>query len=186
MCVFIRPNTFLLCNFLFCIFFLYRTDSHVEVQIRILLKDKYKKSCQKCEHLQSYFDFLKNAYPVSLFLRNNLRAKNIFLLLCVAFFLCVDLQPYSHNCYSKMLETILIGFFILEKKLANIPLFLFLITSLLLYIPLLALTDRQTDRESNTFASRGLEEPYFQLCCMLCQFLVLAGKRFWFIYACTT
>ncbi len=47
--------------------------------------------------------------------------------------------------------------------------------TLLLYIPLLALTDRQTDRDSNTLASHGLEEPahalhgleelFFQLCC---------------------
>ncbi len=177
MCVFIRPNTFLLCIFLFCVFFLYRTDSHVEVQIRILLKDKYKKSCQKCKHLQSYFDFLKNAYPVSLFLRNNSRAKNIFLLLCVAFFLCMDLQPYSHDCYSKMLETILIGFFILEKKLANILLFLFLINSLLLYIPLLALADRQTDRESNTFASRELEEPFFPVVLYVVSVFSSGGKK---------
>jgi hypothetical protein len=41
MCVFRRPNTtLLLCIFLFCIFLLYCTDLHVEVQIRILLKDK--------------------------------------------------------------------------------------------------------------------------------------------------
>ncbi len=33
MCVFIRPNTLLLCIFLFWIFLLYRTDSHVEVQV---------------------------------------------------------------------------------------------------------------------------------------------------------
>ncbi len=43
---FLSPNTLLLCIFLFCIFFLYRTDPQVEVQIRILLKDKYVKSCQ--------------------------------------------------------------------------------------------------------------------------------------------
>ncbi len=78
MCVFIRTNTLLLCIFLFCIFLLYRTDLHVEVQIRILLKDKYRKLCQKCEHWQSHFDFLINAYPVSLFLRNNLLAKKWF------------------------------------------------------------------------------------------------------------
>jgi hypothetical protein len=36
---FVRPNTLLLCIFLFCIFFLYRTDPQVEVQIRILLKE---------------------------------------------------------------------------------------------------------------------------------------------------
>ena len=43
-----------------------------------------------------------------------------------------------------------------------------------------------TDRESNTLAKRGLEEPFFQLCCMLCQFLVLAGNKFWlYILLCT-
>jgi hypothetical protein len=36
---FVRPNTLLLCIFLFCIFLLYRTDPQVEVQIRILLKE---------------------------------------------------------------------------------------------------------------------------------------------------
>jgi hypothetical protein len=36
---FIRPNTLLLCIFLFCIFLLYRTDPQVEVQIRTLLKE---------------------------------------------------------------------------------------------------------------------------------------------------
>ncbi len=34
-----------------------------------------------------------------------------------------------------------------------------LINTLLLQIPLLALTDRQMDRETNTLAARGLEEP---------------------------
>ena len=52
--------------------------------------------------------------------------------------------------------------------------FLFLINTLY-SIPLLALTDGQTDRGTNTLASRGLEEPahasrgleepFFQLCC---------------------
>jgi hypothetical protein len=31
---------------IFCTFLLYCTDPHVEVQIRILLKDKYRISCQ--------------------------------------------------------------------------------------------------------------------------------------------
>ena len=67
-CVYvIRPNTLLLCIFLFCIFLLYHADSQVAVQIRILLKDKYRKSCQTCKHRQSHFDFLNNAYCVSLF-----------------------------------------------------------------------------------------------------------------------
>ncbi len=34
-----RPNTLLLCIFLFCIFLLYHTDPQVEIQIRILLKE---------------------------------------------------------------------------------------------------------------------------------------------------
>jgi hypothetical protein len=42
---------------------------------------------------------------------------------------------------------------------------IFLIDTLLLYIPLLALTDGQNYRETNTLATRGLEEPTFQLCC---------------------
>jgi hypothetical protein len=67
-CVYlIKPNTLLLCIFLFCIFLLYRADSQVEVQIRILLKEKNRNSCQKCKHRQSHFDFLNNAYWVSLF-----------------------------------------------------------------------------------------------------------------------
>jgi hypothetical protein len=39
---------------------LYRADPQVEVQIRILLKDKYRKSSQKCKHQQSHFDFPNN------------------------------------------------------------------------------------------------------------------------------
>ncbi len=127
MCVSIRPNTLLLCIFLFCIFLLYRTDLHIEVQIRLLLKDKCKKSCQKCERLQSHFDFLKNAYPVSLFLRNNSLAKISFCycvsLSCFAWIynhtVMIVTQKYQELCLIS--ETILKGFFILEKQLANIP-----------------------------------------------------------------
>jgi hypothetical protein len=43
---FIKSNTLLLCIFLFCIFLLYRTDPQIEIQIRILLKDKHVKLCQ--------------------------------------------------------------------------------------------------------------------------------------------
>ncbi len=74
-CVYKRPNTLLLCIFLFCIFLLYRKDVQVVVQNRILLKDKYRKLCQQCKQQQSHFDLLKNAYPVSLFWRNNMPAK---------------------------------------------------------------------------------------------------------------
>ena len=43
-----------------------------------------------------------------------------------------------------------------KANLALLPLF---------YSTLLTLTDRQTDRKSNLLALRGLEEPFFQLCC---------------------
>ncbi len=51
MCVFIKPNTLLLCIFLFCIFFLYRADLQVEVQIRILLNSLSAKSVLAGEKL---------------------------------------------------------------------------------------------------------------------------------------
>ncbi len=38
----------------------------------------YCQSCQKCEHWQSHFDYLNNAYWVSLFKRNNSLAKICF------------------------------------------------------------------------------------------------------------
>jgi hypothetical protein len=45
-----------------------------------------------------------------------------------------------------------------------------------------------TDRGTNTLALRGLEEPFsfFQFAVVSCQFLVLAGNRFWLIYGQTT
>ncbi len=105
-----RPNTLLLWIFLFCIFLLYHADSQVEVQIRILLQDKYRKSCQKCKHRQSHFDFLNNAYWVSFFKRNNLLAKIYFswdpnfLLLCISYLYCIHLHPHNHYCFSKILR----------------------------------------------------------------------------------
>ena len=67
-----------------------------------------------------------------------------------------------------------------QYSCAVVSVFLFggkanLVLLTLFYSTLLALTDRQTDRETNTLASRGLEEPahasrgleepFFQLCC---------------------
>ncbi len=63
-----------------------------------------------------------------------------------SFLLCIDLQPYSHYCFSKKFENFvsfpkqyLLGFFILEKQLANIldRGFLFLRNTLLLHSLLL-------------------------------------------------
>ncbi len=48
--------------------------------------------------------------------------------------------------------------------------------TLLLYIPLLAFADRQTDRDSNTLASRGLEEPFFISSCAVVSVFGSGGK----------
>ncbi len=53
--------------------------------------------------------------------------------------------------------------FLLRTLKEKIP--IFLINTLLLHIPLLALTHRQNYGGTNTLATRGLEELFFQLCC---------------------
>jgi hypothetical protein len=79
-CVFfIRSNTLLLCISLFCIFLLYRADPQVEVQIRILLRDKYRKLCQKCKNRQSHFDFLKKCLFGFHIYEKQLACQNVFL-----------------------------------------------------------------------------------------------------------
>ncbi len=80
------------------------------------------------------------------------------------------LQPNSHDRFWKISRTfyasskswIIVVFLqcTLKEKLA-----IFLINTLLLHIPLLALTHGQNHRETNTLATRGLEESFFQLCC---------------------
>ncbi len=60
------------------------------------------------------------------------------------------------------------------KKRQSVSLWNFLANTLLLYIPLITLTDGQKDRQRlNTLATRGLEELFVQLCCCL-SFLVVA------------
>ncbi len=59
-------------------------------------------------------------------------------------------------------------------------LLIFLLNTLLLYIPLLALTDGQNHGQRNKYTrclwAGGISFPVV----VLCQFLVLAGNRFWF------
>ncbi len=80
-----------------------------------------------------------------------------FPLLCISFLLCMDLQPYSHNCFSKILRTLFdfrnntywVSFY-LEKQLANIPDkgFLYLCNTLLLYsLSPYWRTERQTETQ---------------------------------------
>ena len=97
-----------------------------------------------------------------------------------SFLLCMDLQSYRHNCFSKISRTLFDflnnTFLFLRNKTQIFWTGVSCFSVTLFYsIPLLALTDRWMDRESNTLASRGLEEPahalrgleepFFQLCC---------------------
>ncbi len=73
----------------------------------------------------------------------------------------------------------LMGFFILEKQLANVPdrVFLFLRNTLLLF----SLSPyRQTDRGTNTLASGGLEEPFIISSCAVVS-VFCSGRK----YVCT-
>ncbi len=63
----------------------------------------------------------------------------------------------------------------LEDKLP-----IFLINTLLLYIPLLALTEGQNYRQRNKYTCCAWSRGTFLPVVLLCQFLVLAGNRFWF------
>ncbi len=138
-------------------------------------------------HLCQFFCCGGKANLVQIFLLNP-RIFFSFLLLCM------DLQPYSHNYFSKILRTLFDFlnntywvFFILEKQLANIPDrgFLFLHNTLLLYsLSPYSQTESQTETQIRLLRV-GWRNLFFQLCCTLCQFLVLAGKRIWFTYSCT-
>ncbi len=56
----------------------------------------------------------------------------------------------------------------------------FLINTLLLYIPLLALTHRQNYRWRLKYTCYAWAGGTFFPVVLLCQFFVLAGNRFWF------
>ncbi len=74
-----------------------------------------------------------------------------------SFLLCIDLQSFRPDCFS----------------------FFFLINTLLLYPSLSPYS--QTDGETNTLASRGLVEQFFQLCCCV-SFLFWREIGFGFTY----
>jgi hypothetical protein len=57
----------------------------------------------KYEHQQSHFNLRK--FLLGFFILQKQRDPN-FLLLCISFLLCMDLQPYSHDCFSKLLRTL--------------------------------------------------------------------------------
>ncbi len=106
-----------------------------------------------------------------------------FPLLCISFLALYGSTTIQSRLILKNIENFvwfpkqyLLRFYILEKQFANIPDrgFLFLHNTLLLY----SLSPyRQTDRESNTLALCGLEEPFFQLCCCVVSVFGSGGKK---------
>ena len=77
----------------------------------------------------------------------------------------------------------LLVFFILEKQLTNIPDrgFLFLRNTLLLHsLSPYSQTDGRTDGQMNKYTRFVWAGGNFFTVVLLCQFLVLAGNRFWF------
>jgi hypothetical protein len=56
---------------------------------------------------------------------------------------------------------------------------IFLINTLLLHIPLLALTHRQIDGQRTEYTRCAWAEGTCFLVVLLCQFFVLVGNRFW-------
>ncbi len=57
----------------------------------------------KYEHQQSTFNLRK--FSLGFFILQKQWDRN-FLLLYISFLLCMDLQPYSHDCFSKILKTL--------------------------------------------------------------------------------
>jgi hypothetical protein len=86
-------------------------------------------------------------------------------------------QSFLKNIESFLCKQKLVNNHSIPSTHAERKLPIFLVNTLLLHIPLLALNDGLTDRMTE-LAVRGLEERFFQLCCCV-SFLVLAGNRFW-------
>jgi hypothetical protein len=123
-----------------------------------------------------------------------------------SFLLCMDLQPYSHYCFSKLSRTLFdflnntywVSLFWRNNSLIfwtgvscfSVTLFystLFccdrkanLVWFTLFYSTLLTLTDGQTDRQRNKYTRFAWAGGTFFPVVLLCQYLVLAGNRFWF------
>ncbi len=104
-----------------------------------------------------------------------------------SFLLCMDLQSYSHNCFSKISGTL----FDFRNNSYWVSLFqrnnsLILRTGVscfsvtLFYSILLALNHRRNHRRRNEYTHFAWAGGTFFPVVLLCQFLVLAGNRFWF------
>jgi hypothetical protein len=99
----------------------------------------------------------------------------------------MDLQPYSHNRFSKISRTLFdfrnntywVSLFWRNNSLIfHTGISCFSVT--LFYSTLLALTDRQKDRRRVKYTCYAWAGGTFFPVVLLCQFFVLAGNRFWF------
>ncbi len=110
---------------------------------------------------------------------------SLVLLLCISFLYCTDLHPYNHYRFLNILRPFcasrnwwIIVVFLQRTLKEKLP--IFLKHPLLLYIPLLALTDGQNYRQRNKYTRFSWAGGTFSPVVLLCQFSVLAGNRFWF------
>ncbi len=94
-------------------------------------------------------------------------------------------QKFSCDCFSKISRIFYAGtkswiiVVFLQRTLYEIvP--IFLINTLLLYIPLIDLTHRQNDWQRNKYTRCAWAGGTFFPVALLCQFFVLVGNRFWF------
>ncbi len=99
----------------------------------------------------------------------------------------MDLQPYSHDCFSKISRTLFdfrnntygvslfqrINMLIFRTGVSCFSVTLFSST-------LLTLTDRRNHRRRNKYTCCTWAGGTFFPVVVLCQFMVLAGNRFWF------
>ncbi len=107
-----------------------------------------------------------------------------FLLLCISFLLCMDLQPYSHDCCSKNIEN-----FLCKQKLVNSRSIPSMHAERKItdhshkhfFTPYPSLSpDWQTDRQRDKYSCCAWAGGTFFPDVVLCPFLVLAGNSFWF------
>jgi hypothetical protein len=136
----------------------------------------------KYKHHQSHFNLRK--FLLGFFILQKQWNPN-FLLLCISFLICMDLQPYSQDRFSKISRTFfasrnywIIVVFLQSTLKEKLP--FVLINTLLLHIPLLALTHGQNDWRRNEYTCCVWAGGTFFPVVLLCQFFVLAGNRFWF------
>ncbi len=99
----------------------------------------------------------------------------------------MDLQPYSHDCFSKILRTLFDfrnnTYWVSLFQRNNLLIFrtgVSCFSATLFYSTLFAITDRRNDCRRVKYTRYAWAGGTFFPVVLLCQFLVPAGNRFWF------